>query len=138
MLDENIFINVKCVKTIFQHLGILKGPPDENMMKETLVYPMWNVYKWIFHSWKPKSTSDKTMKQRDQGLILIFLHIFYNSSITCAEYVKHVETFLQPFETLRSTSDENIICAFSTFYVQLVLNMYVETLLQPVETLRST
>ena len=104
MLDENIFINVKCVKTIFQHLGILKGPPDENMMKETLVYPMWNVYKWIFDFSKPKSTSDKTMKQRNQVfLILIFLHIIYNSSITCAEYVKHVETFLQPFETLRST-----------------------------------
>ena len=31
MLDENIFINVKCVETILQHLGTLKGPQDENM-----------------------------------------------------------------------------------------------------------
>lgn len=88
MLDENIFINVKCVKTIFQHLGILKGPQDENMMKETLVYPMWNVYKWNFHSWKPKSTSEKNMKQRNQGLFnshlfAHFLQFKYNLCWIC-------------------------------------------------------
>ena len=90
VLDENIFINVICVETIFQHLGILKGPQDENMMKETLVFPMWNVDKWIFHSWKPKSTSEKNMKQRNQGLFnshlfAHFLQFKYNLCWICED-----------------------------------------------------